>query len=63
VPDAWVEELAVAGAPEACVAAVQELAAAGADTVVLVPPHGDPGPALRRFAQEALPEAAEGRPG
>jgi alkanesulfonate monooxygenase SsuD/methylene tetrahydromethanopterin reductase-like flavin-dependent oxidoreductase (luciferase family) len=62
VPDAWVEELAVAGTPEACAAAVRALAAAGADTVVLVPPHGDPRPALRRLAQEALRPPAEDGP-
>ncbi len=62
VPDAWVEELAVAGTPEACAAAVCELGAAGADTVVLVPPEGDPGPALR-LARRALMLPAEGEPG
>lgn len=55
VPDAWVEELTVAGDPAACAAAVRRLADAGADAVVLVPPHEDAEGELRRFAAQALP--------
>jgi 5,10-methylenetetrahydromethanopterin reductase len=36
VTDAWIDELAVAGTPDECRAAVQRLGAAGADVVVLV---------------------------
>jgi 5,10-methylenetetrahydromethanopterin reductase len=36
VPDAWIDEIAVAGTPDECRAAVQRLAAAGADSVVLI---------------------------
>ncbi len=36
VEDAWIDEIAVAGTPDDCRAAVQRLAAAGADTVVLI---------------------------
>jgi 5,10-methylenetetrahydromethanopterin reductase len=37
VADAWIDEIAVAGTPGECRAAVQRLADAGADTVVLIP--------------------------
>jgi 5,10-methylenetetrahydromethanopterin reductase len=36
VEDAWIDEIAVAGTPDECRAAVQRLGAAGADTVVLI---------------------------
>jgi alkanesulfonate monooxygenase SsuD/methylene tetrahydromethanopterin reductase-like flavin-dependent oxidoreductase (luciferase family) len=38
VPDAWIDELTVAGTPEECHAAIERLGAAGADSVVLIPP-------------------------
>jgi alkanesulfonate monooxygenase SsuD/methylene tetrahydromethanopterin reductase-like flavin-dependent oxidoreductase (luciferase family) len=38
VPDAWIDELAVSGTPAECHAAIERLGAAGADTVVLIPP-------------------------
>jgi 5,10-methylenetetrahydromethanopterin reductase len=41
VEDAWIDELAVAGTPDDCRAAVERLGAAGADVVVLVPPLDD----------------------
>jgi alkanesulfonate monooxygenase SsuD/methylene tetrahydromethanopterin reductase-like flavin-dependent oxidoreductase (luciferase family) len=37
VPDAWIEQLAIAGTPEDWTAAIDRLVKAGADTVVLVP--------------------------
>jgi 5,10-methylenetetrahydromethanopterin reductase len=40
--DAWIDELAVAGTPDECRAAVEQLGAAGAETVVLVPRLDDP---------------------
>jgi 5,10-methylenetetrahydromethanopterin reductase len=40
--DAWIDELAVAGTPDDCRAAIERLGAAGADTVVLVPRLDDP---------------------
>jgi alkanesulfonate monooxygenase SsuD/methylene tetrahydromethanopterin reductase-like flavin-dependent oxidoreductase (luciferase family) len=55
VPDAWVDELTVAGDPAGCAAAVRRLADAGADAVVLVPPHEDPEGDLRRFSEEVRP--------
>jgi 5,10-methylenetetrahydromethanopterin reductase len=39
VEDAWIDELAVAGTPDDCAAAVRRLGEAGADGVVLVPPR------------------------
>lgn len=41
VRDAWIDELAVAGTPDDCAAAVRRLAEAGADSIVLVPPRED----------------------
>jgi 5,10-methylenetetrahydromethanopterin reductase len=41
VEDAWIDELAVAGTPDDCAAAVRRLGDAGADVVVLVPPRED----------------------
>jgi 5,10-methylenetetrahydromethanopterin reductase len=38
VPDAWIDELAVAGTPAECRAAIDRLGTAGVDTVVLIPP-------------------------
>ncbi len=38
MPDAWLDDLAVAGTPEQCLAAIERLRSAGADAVVLVPP-------------------------
>jgi 5,10-methylenetetrahydromethanopterin reductase len=50
VEDAWIDELAVAGTPDDCAAAVARLGEAGADVVVLVPPRED---AERRLALAA----------
>lgn len=38
--DEWLDDLAIAGSPEQGVAAIQRLAAAGADAIVVVPPVG-----------------------
>lgn len=42
LPDAWLDELAVAGTPQDCRAAIERLGAAGADCVVLIPPLAEP---------------------
>lgn len=52
LPHAWVDQLAVTGEPAECARALQRFHQAGADTVVLVPPH-DPGAALQQLAQAA----------
>jgi 5,10-methylenetetrahydromethanopterin reductase len=53
VDDDLVDRLAVAGTPERCAASIRALAAAGADSVVLVPPA--PGADAARIARELLP--------
>ena len=47
-------ELAVAGEPSQCAAALERLAAAGADSVALVPVGPDPADQVKRLAGEAL---------
>jgi 5,10-methylenetetrahydromethanopterin reductase len=51
VRDAWIDELAVAGTPDDCAAAVRRLAEAGADSIVLVPPREDADRQLALAAQ------------
>jgi alkanesulfonate monooxygenase SsuD/methylene tetrahydromethanopterin reductase-like flavin-dependent oxidoreductase (luciferase family) len=56
MPDAWLDDLAVAGAPDAGAASIARLAAAGADAVILVPPAGiDADAWLDRIAIEVMP--------
>jgi 5,10-methylenetetrahydromethanopterin reductase len=52
LPDAQVEQLAVAGDPAGCARAMERFGEAGADTVVLVPPP-DPDAALGQLEQAA----------
>ncbi len=55
MPDAWIDELAIAGSPEDWEVAINRLVEAGADTVVLVP-LPDKGPQeLDVFARHFLP--------
>lgn len=57
MPEAWVDDLAISGSPEQCVAAIGRLREAGTDAVVLVPPATlDPDAWLDRVAGELLPE-------
>jgi 5,10-methylenetetrahydromethanopterin reductase len=51
--DESIAELTVSGTPEECAAAIPALGAAGADSVVLVPPH--PGADAALIARELLP--------
>jgi 5,10-methylenetetrahydromethanopterin reductase len=54
--DAWIDDLAITGTPEGAVAAIQRLADAGADAVVLVPPVDlDPDAWLGTIGTELLP--------
>jgi 5,10-methylenetetrahydromethanopterin reductase len=51
--DEWIAALTVSGTPEDCAAAIAALAAAGADSVVLVPPQ--PGADAALIARRLLP--------
>jgi len=42
IPDTWINELSSAGTPEQVAASIHNLAAAGADAVILQPLNGDP---------------------
>ena len=53
LPDEWIDRVAVVGTPEQCAATVRELASAGADSVVLVPPA--PGADVQALGRELLP--------
>jgi len=52
---ALADTISVCGDREKCAEAVQQLAAAGADTIVLVVPGDDVEPQLERFAREVMP--------
>jgi alkanesulfonate monooxygenase SsuD/methylene tetrahydromethanopterin reductase-like flavin-dependent oxidoreductase (luciferase family) len=54
MPEAWVDELSAAGAPEQAASAVKRLAEAGADSVVLLPVEGDPS-GLDEYIRYLLP--------
>jgi 5,10-methylenetetrahydromethanopterin reductase len=53
-------ELAVAGDPASCAAAIQRLAEAGADSVVLAPVGPDPSRQVEMLAREVLPSLMAG---
>ncbi len=55
MPDRWIEQLAVTGTAQDGAAAIRALAEAGADSVVIVPPAGEPLDVLDRVAQTILP--------
>jgi alkanesulfonate monooxygenase SsuD/methylene tetrahydromethanopterin reductase-like flavin-dependent oxidoreductase (luciferase family) len=58
IPDAWLDDLALAGTPEQAIATIDRLRDAGADAVILVPPAElDPDAWLNRVANELLPLA------
>jgi alkanesulfonate monooxygenase SsuD/methylene tetrahydromethanopterin reductase-like flavin-dependent oxidoreductase (luciferase family) len=57
MPDAWLDQLAVCGTPEAGAAAIERLYAAGADSVVLVPlAEGQPLAQIEAIAQTLMPQ-------
>lgn len=53
LPEAWITQLTVAGTPQECRDAIQRLADAGADTVILVPVENDL-QALKTFSDTLL---------
>jgi alkanesulfonate monooxygenase SsuD/methylene tetrahydromethanopterin reductase-like flavin-dependent oxidoreductase (luciferase family) len=56
MPDAWIDDLAIAGTPAQCAASIAKLHAAGADAVALVPPPAvDADAWLDRVANQLLP--------
>ncbi len=59
-PDDWIDALAVAGTPDDCITAIEALAEAGADSIVLVPTEGEDIAALERIAKLIMP-ALQGR--
>jgi alkanesulfonate monooxygenase SsuD/methylene tetrahydromethanopterin reductase-like flavin-dependent oxidoreductase (luciferase family) len=58
--DTLTRELAVAGDPVSCAAAIQRLAEAGADSVVLAPVGPDPSHQVEMLAREVLPSLMAG---
>ncbi|MBS1884554.1 MAG: hypothetical protein JSS97_16530, partial [Actinobacteria bacterium] len=56
--EALTQELAAAGDPPRCAAAIARLAEAGADAIVLVPVGADPLGQVERLAAEVLPAPA-----
>lgn len=62
MPDAWLEDLAIAGDGEQCAAKVQALLDAGADSVILFPAPFERGEELVRFAgSQIVPRLVAGR--
>ena len=59
MPDEWLDQLAVVGNPGECVAAIDRLGEAGADTVVLVPSIDQPEKDLDDMTRELLPLLVE----
>jgi alkanesulfonate monooxygenase SsuD/methylene tetrahydromethanopterin reductase-like flavin-dependent oxidoreductase (luciferase family) len=59
MPDAWIDDLAVAGAPDECAEQIRRLLDAGSDSVVLFPLAGeDPEAVIRTVAADVLPRCS-----
>jgi len=54
MPDSWIDELSAAGTPDQAAAAINRLAASGADSVVFQPLEGDPA-CLDEYSRYLLP--------
>ncbi|NLF75040.1 MAG: LLM class flavin-dependent oxidoreductase [Chloroflexi bacterium] len=54
MPDEWIDQLAVVGTPADCARSLRRLAAAGADSIVLVPPSADVQETWTHQAAEAI---------
>ncbi len=55
LPEAWFDQLSVSGTPDQCGAALERLAAAGADSVILTLPLEDTTAQIAAFGAEVLP--------
>ncbi|MBX3065606.1 MAG: LLM class flavin-dependent oxidoreductase [Anaerolineae bacterium] len=55
MPDDWIRQLAVVGTPQECVAAIRQLAEAGADSIVLTPLLGQSEDQLEVIVRELIP--------
>jgi 5,10-methylenetetrahydromethanopterin reductase len=58
MPDAWLDDLAVAGEPDECAEKIRRLLAAGSDSVVLFPLAGDAEEIIRTVAADVLPRCS-----
>jgi hypothetical protein len=54
MPEAWLDELSASGTPAQAVVSIQRLGEAGADSVVLLPPKGDPA-CLGEYIRDLMP--------
>ena len=54
MPDAWIEDLTIAGTPEECAARIQSYYEAGADSVALFPMPSDQVDNLVRLTAERV---------
>ncbi len=55
MPDAWINQFAIAGSPEDCAETVEELVKAGADSIVFVPLPGREPETLAQVRNQLLP--------
>ncbi|MBN2472211.1 MAG: LLM class flavin-dependent oxidoreductase [Anaerolineae bacterium] len=55
LPEAWFDQLSVSGTPDQCQAALERLAAAGANSVILTLPLEDTTAQIAAFAEKVLP--------
>jgi alkanesulfonate monooxygenase SsuD/methylene tetrahydromethanopterin reductase-like flavin-dependent oxidoreductase (luciferase family) len=55
MPDAWLDQLHIVGTPSDCAAAIRALAAAGADSVILVPVDDPSAAGVEPLARKLLP--------
>ncbi|HEV2634704.1 MAG TPA: LLM class flavin-dependent oxidoreductase [Actinocrinis sp.] len=51
----WVSRLGIVGTPAECAASIAQLAAAGADRIILLPPPGEEAAQLQTFAAQVKP--------
>jgi alkanesulfonate monooxygenase SsuD/methylene tetrahydromethanopterin reductase-like flavin-dependent oxidoreductase (luciferase family) len=58
MPEQWIDDLAVAGAPDECAEQIRRLLDAGSDSVVLFPLGDDPEAIVRAVAADVLPRCS-----